>query len=237
MTYLTTIFIIGLLILVHEWGHLLAARWARIPVARFSIGFGPVLWFWHKGGVEYCVSLVPLGGYVMPRFESEEEFLRIAPGRRIVMWLGGPAANLVLAGLGLMVCAAAAGRWSPRALLVDPWIQVAAGAVHIAMVLPSIFLHPEGLSGIIGIVAAGKSFVATGVVSSLRFGVLLSLNLAVFNLLPLPPLDGGKIICCLLEKINRRLASLHTRFAVVGIALLLTLMAYTTVMDVVRQLA
>ena len=116
------------------------------------------------------------------------------------------------------------------ALLVEPWIQVAAGAVNIAMVLPSIFLHLEGLSGIIGIVASGKSFVASGLISSVNFGVQLSLNLAVFNLLPLLPLDGGKIGCCLLEKLNSRLA-------VVGIALLSTLVAYTTVMDVVRQLA
>ena len=44
MSYLVTIFIIGLLIFIHELGHLLAAWAVGIPVARFSIGFGPVLY-------------------------------------------------------------------------------------------------------------------------------------------------------------------------------------------------
>lgn len=51
-------------IFVHELGHFLAARRRGLRVERFSIGFGPRLWTWHKDGVEYCISLIPLGGYV-----------------------------------------------------------------------------------------------------------------------------------------------------------------------------
>jgi regulator of sigma E protease len=237
MTLLTTIVAIGFLIFVHELGHLIAARAVGIPVARFSLGFGPVLWKRRYGGVEYCFSMIPLGGYVLPECESEEAFFAIAPGRRIVMWLGGPLANFVLAAILLAIGNAAAGQWSLSDLLVEPWLAVARGSINLLAVLPTIFLHPDGLSGIIGIVAAGKSSVAGGLASSLRFFVLLNLNLAVFNLLPLPPLDGGKIICCLLEKVHPRLAILHVRFAVVGLAVLLLLVAYTTVLDVMRQLA
>jgi regulator of sigma E protease len=103
--------------------------------------------------------------------------------------------------------------------------------------LPAIFMKPDGLSGVIGIVAAGKSFVTSGLDSTLRFAVLLNINLAVFNLLPMPPLDGGKIVCALLERVHPRLAILHNHLALVGVAVLLLLMAYTTVLDVVRQLA
>jgi regulator of sigma E protease len=71
----------------------------------------------------------------------------------------------------------------------------------------------------------------------LQFAVLLNLNLAIFNLLPIAPLDGGKILCALLEKIHPRLARLHTGFAMAGLVLLLGLMVYTTVLDVVRQFA
>lgn len=51
-------------IFVHELGHFLAARKRGLKVERFSIGFGPKLFSWTKDGVEYCISLLPLGGYV-----------------------------------------------------------------------------------------------------------------------------------------------------------------------------
>ena len=62
MTYLATILILGLLIFVHELGHLLACWWTGIRVARFSIGFGPVIWSWRRDETEYCISAMPLGG-------------------------------------------------------------------------------------------------------------------------------------------------------------------------------
>jgi membrane-associated protease RseP (regulator of RpoE activity) len=69
--------------------------------------------------------------------------------------------------------------------------------------------------------------------------MLLNLNLGIFNLLPIAPLDGGKIFCVWLEKLHPRLARLHTHFAVAvaSLALFLVLYLYTTVLDVVRQLA
>jgi regulator of sigma E protease len=226
MSYLAAIFIIGFLIFFHELGHLLAAWWVKMPVARFSLGFGPVVWSWRRGETEYCLSAIPLGGYVLPAFESEEAFFSIPVSRRIVMWLGGPLANFLLAGLLLMVVIpASVGR------------QVLVQSVHILTILPTAFLHPSQLSGVVGIVAAGESFVGSGLIKTLQFAVLLNLNLAIFNLLPIAPLDGGKILCALLEKIHPRLARLHTGFAMAGLVLLLGLMVYTTVLDVVRQFA
>lgn len=237
MSYLSTVLIIGLLIFVHELGHLLASWATGIPVARFSIGFGPVLWSWRRGGTEYCVSGVPLGGYVMPAIESEEDFFRIPAWRRIVTWLGGPLANFLAAGLLLAAAALAGHGFSVYGVLVRPWMQVVEQSWQIVSLLPTIFLHPGQLSGVVGIVAAGESFVGEGWLRAAQFAVVLNLNLAIFNLLPIAPLDGGKIFCALLEKLHPRLARLHTRFAVAGLALLLALFVYTTVMDVVRQLA
>ena len=237
MSYLAAIFIIGFLIFFHELGHLLAAWWVKMPVARFSLGFGPVVWSWRRGETEYCLSAIPLGGYVLPKFESEEEFFSIPVSRRIVMWLGGPLANFILAGLLLMVVIPAGGGATVWNLLVEPWRQVVVQSAHILMILPSAFMHPSQLSGVVGIVAAGESFVGSGLIKTLQFAVLLNLNLAIFNLLPIAPLDGGKILCALLEKVDPRLARLHTGFAMAGLVLLLGLMAYTTVLDVVRQLA
>ncbi len=237
MSYLTTILIIGLLIFVHELGHLIASWCVGMRVARFSIGFGPVVWSWRRGETEYCLSAIPLGGYVLPELESEEAFFAIPPWRRIVMWLGGPAANFVFAGLLLAVASIAIDGFSAYRVLVRPWIQVAEQSWQIVTILPQIFLHPSQLSGIVGIVAVGESLVGDSWLRAIQFAVVLNLNLAIFNLLPISPLDGGKIFCALLEKLHPRLARAHTGFAMAGLALLLLLLVYTTVMDVVRQLA
>ncbi|MGD9719938.1 MAG: site-2 protease family protein [Pirellulales bacterium] len=237
MDYLTAILIIGLLIFVHELGHLVASWCVGMGVARFSIGFGPVLWSWRRGETEYCLSAIPLGGYVLPAVESEEEFQRIPAWRRIVMWLGGPLANFAFAALLLAIAGVAIRGFSLYGVLARPWLLVAEQSWHILTVLPQAFLDPSQLSGVVGIVAVGKSLVNDGWLRAVQFAVLLNLNLAIFNLLPISPLDGGKICCALLEKLHPRLARLQTGFAVAGLALLLLLFVYTTVLDVVRQLA
>jgi regulator of sigma E protease len=237
VSYLLTIFLIGLLIFLHELGHLLAAKAVGIPVARFSIGFGPVLWSRRSGGVEYCLSAIPLGGYVLPQIEDEAAFFAIPVRRRIIFWLGGPAANFLSAAVLLAVVNVATQGFTAGGALVDPWIQTADLTGRLVAAIPALFLHPDQLSGIVGIVAVGQSVAADGAIAMLRFAILLNLNLAVFNLLPIAPLDGGKIFCALLEKIHPKLAKLHTGFAMAGLVLLLALMVYTTVLDVVRQAA
>src|SRR5688500_2401762 len=62
---------IFVIILVHELGHLLAAKWTRMPASVFSVGFGPRLWGFQWGETEYRLSAVPLGGYV--RIDPIEE--------------------------------------------------------------------------------------------------------------------------------------------------------------------
>ena len=55
---------LGALIFIHELGHFLVAKAVGVGVERFSLGFGPRLWGFRRGETEYCVSAVPLGGYV-----------------------------------------------------------------------------------------------------------------------------------------------------------------------------
>jgi regulator of sigma E protease len=73
-TLLAFIITIGVLVFVHELGHFLAAKWAGIHVHRFSLGLGspiPGLRF-TRGGTEYCIAWVPLGGYVKMATREEE---------------------------------------------------------------------------------------------------------------------------------------------------------------------
>jgi len=99
---------LGILIVVHEFGHYQVARWCGVKVLRFSIGFGPILWQRRLGrdATEWAVSLLPLGGYVKMLDEREGEvapeelpraFNRQGVGRRSLIVAAGPLANFLLA--------------------------------------------------------------------------------------------------------------------------------------------
>ncbi len=115
---------LGIVVLVHELGHFLAARLTGVHVEAFSLGWGPKLAGFTRGGTEYRVSVFPIGGYC--RMKGEEafkaalergdedmprepgSFYGASPWRRIVIALAGPFANLVFA-LVVAVIIAAAG--------------------------------------------------------------------------------------------------------------------------------
>ena len=72
-TLLAFAFVLGVLVFVHELGHFLAARWNGVRVLTFSLGFGPKLLKFRRGDTEYCVSAIPLGGYVKMAGENPED--------------------------------------------------------------------------------------------------------------------------------------------------------------------
>ena len=76
---LSTLFLLGVLIFVHELGHFWAAKAVGIGVQRFSIGFGPRLWGFARDGTEYVIAAIPLGGYVKMQ-GMEDEVMRELEG-------------------------------------------------------------------------------------------------------------------------------------------------------------
>ena len=105
MTILAFLFVLGVLIFVHELGHFLMARRIGVRVLTFSLGFGPKLINIKRGGTEYCVSAIPLGGYVKMAGENPEdsrtgapdEFLSKGKWQRFQVLVMGPVMNLILA--------------------------------------------------------------------------------------------------------------------------------------------
>lgn len=104
-TILSFIFVLGVLIFVHELGHFLMARRIGVRVLTFSLGFGPKLLKFTRGDTEYCVSAIPLGGYVKmagenpddARTGAPDEFLSKSKWQRFQVLVMGPVMNLVLA--------------------------------------------------------------------------------------------------------------------------------------------
>jgi regulator of sigma E protease len=114
-TILAFLFVLGVLVFVHELGHFLVARWHGVRVHTFSLGFGPKLFSIRRGDTEYCISIVPLGGYVKlageNALEVEEEQQAKGPGAplasdqfmakskwvRFQVYVAGPVMNILLA--------------------------------------------------------------------------------------------------------------------------------------------
>jgi len=235
MNYLAVFILINFLILAHEFGHLIAAKLSKIPIERFSIGFGRKLWSFKKGGTEYCISALPIAGYVLPEVEEIDDFFQIPSSRRIIFALGGPVANIILSIVCLAVLNIITTGFSFYAISILPVVQLVNITYQFLSALPALFTSPGQLSGVVGIVAVGGQFIAAGFSSILQFAVLLNINLALLNLLPLPPLDGGKILFCLLEKIHHSLTRLRLPVMVAGWVLLLGLICYVTVLDVCKH--
>ncbi len=129
-TVLAFLVTLGVLIVIHEWGHYQVARWCGVKVLRFSVGFGRVVWRRQAGpdATEFVVSALPLGGYVKMLDEREGSVLPREQGlafnnksllQRTAIVAAGPAANLLLA-----VLLYAAAHWigvdEPKAVLSTP---------------------------------------------------------------------------------------------------------------------
>jgi regulator of sigma E protease len=107
LTLAAFIFVIGVLITIHEAGHFVMARLLGAPVEVFSIGFGKRLWGFERGGTDYRISLIPLGGYVRIIGLGPDESDVISDGasetellprwKRTLILLAGPVTNIAAA--------------------------------------------------------------------------------------------------------------------------------------------
>ena len=107
------IVLVGVLVAIHEYGHYLAARLCNVKVLKYSIGFGKVLWSKRTGidQTEYCLSAIPLGGYVQLLDERNDEvdeseldraFNTQSATKRIFILCAGPFANFLFSILAYM---------------------------------------------------------------------------------------------------------------------------------------
>lgn len=108
-TVFTALFLFGVTVFVHEFGHFIVARRCGLIVKTFSIGFGRAIFKWEKDGILYKIGWIPFGGYVsLPQLDPEgmeriqgdgtkDKFPEVSPWKKIAVAVSGPLGNIVLA--------------------------------------------------------------------------------------------------------------------------------------------
>ena len=97
--------VLGFMILIHEFGHYIVAKWLGVRVEQFAIGFGKRLVGFRKGDTDYRINAIPLGGYVKmsgenpmdERSDDPREFMNHSRWHRFLIAIAGPTMNILLA--------------------------------------------------------------------------------------------------------------------------------------------
>lgn len=234
---LKIIIILGFLILIHETGHFLVARLCKIKVNEFAIGFGPAIWKKETKNTKYAIRLIPLGGYVSMLGEeehSDEEgsFSNASIPKRIAIVAAGGLVNIIFAILLYIILM----------FIVTGNLLVAissTGDFIMAMVesIKLIFTGGVTIDNLMGPIGISEVVAQTsGLIDFLYIMALISMSLGVTNLLPFPPLDGGKILIYIIEAIRRKplKENFELKLQMIGFLALITLSIYVAFNDIGR---
>lgn len=234
---LKIIILLGFLVLIHEGGHFIVAKLFRIKVNEFAIGFGPTIFTKEKGETKYALRLIPLGGFVSmegeeERSDKEGSFSMASVPKRIAIVAAGGLVNIIF-GVILYYIISSIALNSMYSGLMDTKDFM----ISIFDSILQLFTGEISADQMVGIVGISDIVVNTnGIMNYLYIMSLISVSLGVTNLLPFPPLDGGKIVIYLIEAIRRKPMSeeLELKIQTWGFTLLIALAVFVTYNDIIR---
>ena len=243
------IFLLGFLILIHEGGHCIVAKLCKVKVNEFAIGFGKIIWQKQGKETKYSIRLIPLGGFCSMEGETEESdengsFSKASVWKRMAIVVAGAAVNIIFGILVYFILISTVG-----IQFVDPakdtfFNRIYYGAKGTGEFVATIFdsiktLITGGIQAdqMVGIVGISEVVVQTnGIINYLHLLAVISVSLGVTNLLPIPALDGGKILILLIEVIRRKPMKLETeaKIQLIGFSILMALTIFVTYNDILR---
>ncbi len=214
ITAIKIIILLGFLVIIHETGHYLVAKACKIKVNEFAIGFGPKVF--SKKGKEtiYELRLIPLGGFVSLEGEDEESdkkgsFSNASIPKRILVVAAGALVN-ILFGLLAYFClifirylivvnnnfleAIQYSFLASTELIQNMWLSIV-----------ELFSGNVGLKDMVGPIGISDMVSKTsGLTEFIYLLSIISVSLGITNLLPIIPLDGGKIVLLIIEWIRKK---------------------------------
>lgn len=237
ITILKIVFILGFLVFIHEGGHFLVAKLCKIKVLEFAIGFGPTIWSKQGKETKYTLRLIPLGGFVNmigeeERSDEEGSFSKASIPKRIAVVAAGGLVNIVFALIVYFILVASVFNDISYAF----W-ETGDFAFSLVDNLKLLFTGNITVDQMMGPVGIGEVVAQTnGFVDFIFILAVVSISLGFTNLLPFPPLDGGKILFLLIEAIRRKPIKEQTELTIqmVGFMLLIGLSIYVTYNDILR---
>ena len=331
--YLIAVILFLILIVIHEFGHFIAAKLMGVRVNEFAVGFGPKLFSFKGKETKYAFNLVPLGGYCAMEGEDEESadgraFCNKAPWRRFIIVVMGAVFNLILGFLIVAIILAPSERFASTTIaefnenavseasglqVDDKIIKVDGRKIYSTYDLSYAFTNIDdgkidvtvlrdgkqkelknvefdsteenginylnvdfkvygikktfgsyikqtfntsvsyctviwrslidmlagkyglsAVSGPVGVTVAIGNAAKESLRNVLPLMAIITINLGIFNLLPVPALDGGRLLFILIEMIFRKPVPQKYESIVhaVGMAVLLTFMAFIVIKDI-----
>ena len=239
------IFLLGFLVLIHEGGHFLAAKAFKVNVEEFSIGFGPVIFSKEKNNTLYRIGCIPFGGYVRMTGENERSNLEGAFNNaklihRILIVAAGGVINIVFALIVFFILSIFYEGIASFPIMqkIDFALKNTGGFVlSIINSLKMLFTGQVGIDQMAGPVGISEIVVETkGLYNFIHLLCLVSLSLGVTNLLPIPALDGGRIVLLIIEGIRGKALSEEVELKIqsIGFSILIIFALIVTYKDILR---
>lgn len=227
---LKVIFLLGFLVGIHEGGHFLVAKLCKVKVNEFSIGFGPAILKWQGTETKYALRIIPLGGFVSlegeeAQFSDEERaFCNASILKRIAIVSAGAIVNIIFALIAYLIIS---GSFESTRIFAKVTLE---GVI-------SIFTNRITASDLTGPIGISKIVAQTNGIKQFCYVLaVISMSLGVTNLIPFPPLDGGKILLLLIEAVRRKKLKAETeaKISLIGLAILLTLSILVAYNDIIN---
>lgn len=246
------IFLLGFLIFIHEGGHFLVAKLCKVKVNEFAIGFGPTIWTKQGNDTKYALRLIPLGGFVSMEGEdqasdAEGSFSKASIPKRMAIVFAGATVNIVF---GLVIYFILMSSFGTMTLsdgtqledtfanhIYNGFVKTAEFSTSILDSLKSLITDGIKVDQMTGIVGISDTVAATtGIKQYIYMLAVISVSLGITNLLPIPALDGGKILLLIIEAIRRKPLKQETEAAItlLGFSLLIVLFVFVTYNDILR---
>ncbi len=228
-----------LLVVSHEFGHMIVGKLCGVRVDEFAIGMGPLLLKKQKGETQYSLRAIPLGGYC--RFNEDEDesddpraFVNAEKWKRAAILVAGPFMNVLVCLIILLTVFIIIGIPQADLGVVIPWAFKNTFLVCKDFVVETFAFFgrlftgnaaSDDVVGIVGIVDIFAEEIEYGFINVVYFMGIISLDLAFINLLPFPALDGGRLLFILIELITNNKVNKKVENAIntVGFLLLMIL--------------